>query len=49
MDKLTRIKKYKADTPERTITKIRNILCDNLGLVLEEEDFGVREIFIQQE
>lgn len=39
MDKLTRIKKYKADTPERTITKIRNILCDNLGLVLEEEDF----------
>lgn len=39
MDKLTRIKKYKADTPERTITKIRSILCNKLCLILEEEDF----------
>lgn len=39
MDKLTRIKQYKADTPERTVTRIRSILCEKLGIVLEEEDF----------
>jgi ribosomal protein S12 methylthiotransferase accessory factor len=39
MDRLKRVKKYKAETPERTITKVRSILCDKLGILLEEEDF----------
>ncbi len=39
MEKLTRIKQYKADKPERTITKIRSILCEKLNLILEEENF----------
>ena len=39
MKTLKRIKKYKAELPEKTVTNIRTILCEKLGIILEEADF----------
>lgn len=39
MKVLRRIKKYKAELPERTVTNIRTILYEKLGIILEEADF----------
>lgn len=39
MKTLKRIKKYKAESPEKTVTNIRTILCEKLGIILEEADF----------
>lgn len=39
MNAVRRIKKYKAELPEKTITTIRTILYERLGVILEESDF----------
>lgn len=39
MKTLKRIKKYKAELPEKTVTTIRTILYEKLGIILEEADF----------
>ena len=39
MEALKRIKKYKAERPEKTVTNIRAILCNKLGIILEEMNF----------
>lgn len=39
MEQLKRQKRYKAEEPIVTINKIRSILCDKLGILLEEANF----------